>query len=106
MSTQLKTLSIDYSSSGAGTAVELGETPFFPGTTCILTLPAAVPASTSFTIETAATDSAYDDDWTVIATCAAASGPSYDIGPLDKFIRANVTDTSSGTVQGALVGSF
>lgn len=106
MSTQLKSIAVDFTQSGATSALELGDTPFFPGTTCILDTGVVIPTSTTVTIQTAATDSAYDEDWTTIATVTAGEGPNFDIGPLDKWIRANVTDTGTGSAQFAFIGSF
>lgn len=107
MALSLKTVAVDYSNSGVGTTLDLGgETPFFPGMNCILSTAVVVPSSTTFTIETCATDSATPGDWTTLNTITAAEGPFFLVENVQQFIRANVSDTGTGTPQFAFIAAL
>ena len=107
MALSLKTVAVDYSNSGAGTTLDLGgETPFFPGMNCILSTAVVVPASTDFTVETCATDSATPGDWTTLATVTTGDGPFIALADLQQFVRANVSNTGTGTPQFAFIAAL
>jgi len=107
MALGLKTVAVDYSVSGAGTTLDLGgNTPFFPGFSAVLSTGVVVPSSTTFKIQTCATDSATADDWTDLDTITAGEGPFFLIENLQQFVRANVTDTGTGTPQFAFIAQM
>jgi len=107
MALGLKTVAVDYSNSGAGTSLDMGgETPFFPGFSAILCTGVVVPASTTVEIETCVTDSATPGDWDTVLTITAAEGPFFLAEGLQRFVRANVTDTGTGTPQFAFIAQM
>lgn len=106
MASELKTIAVDYTASGATDAIELGSTPFFPGTSCILDTGVVIPSSTTVKIQGAATDSADDDDWNDLLTVTAGEGPQFTVPGLYQWLRCNVTDTGSGSAQFGFTGTF
>lgn len=82
-------------------AVELGETPFFPGANAILHLSAPIGGDGVVTVEGS------DDEgttWEEIRTADADSGTVIEVSPLYKQVRLNVTTAGTGTVSAALEG--
>jgi len=107
MSSEVRSVAVNYATSGKGTTLDLGgQTPFFPGTSVILDTIAVVPASTAFFIETCPTDSVTAGDWETLLTVAAAEGPLFNVSGVQQFIRINVTDTGVGTPNFAYTGTF
>lgn len=106
MASELKTITVDYTTTTATDAIELGSTPFFPGTSCILDTGVVIPSSTTVLVQTCATDSADDDDWTTVLTVTAAEGPQFTVPDLSNFLRCKVSDTGSGTAQFGFTGTF
>ena len=107
MALSLKTVAVDYSVSGAGTTLDLGgNTPFFPGFNAVVSTAVVVPSSTVFKIETCATDSDTADDWTNLLTVSAGDGPFLEVTGLQRYVRANVTDTGTGTPQLAFIAQM
>lgn len=97
----LKTLpSITIGTTGAGTAVELGETPFFPGANAILHLTAVPAGAISLAIQGSPNGTT---GWTTIKTLDAAAMASgmVEITDLPNFIRTNVLVAGTAATVGA-----
>ena len=107
MALYLKTVAVDYSNANAGTSLDLGaNTAFFPGFSCVLSTAVVVPSSTGFDIETCATDSVTHGDWTVLESVATGDGPFILLEGVQRFIRAYVTNTGTGTPQFAFIAAL
>lgn len=98
--TMLKQLgaAIDMTATGALAAVELGETPFFPGGNAILHLSA--PIGGAGVIQVQGSD-AEAGTFTTLATVNAASGTQVEITNLPKWIRLNKSTAGTGTIATA-----
>ena len=92
--------SITIGSTGPAAAVELGETPFFPGGNALLHL-TGVPAGAVVLAVQGSPDGT--NDWTTIQTfnAAAMAGGVVEVSPLPKFIRTNVTTAGTAATIGA-----
>lgn len=96
---------VDMTTPGELTAIELGETPFFPGGNAMLWLDAVPGGAGELVVEGAATDSATPGDWTPLATITAASPQMvFEITPLPKWLRLNVEVAGTGTINAQLEG--
>lgn len=95
--TMLKNLgtAIDMTATGALAAVELGETPFFPGGNAILRLSSAIGGAGVITIQGSANGV---DGWYSVRTVNAAAGTNVEVESLPKFIRLNKTTAGTGTI--------
>jgi hypothetical protein len=95
--TMLKTLgaAVDMTATGALAAVELGETPFFPGANAILRLSAPVGGAGVIQVQGSTEEAG---TFTTIATVNAASGTDVEITDLPKWIRLNKSTIGTGTI--------
>lgn len=98
--TMLKTLgsAIDMTETGALAAVELGETPFFPGANAILRLSAPIGGAGVISVQGSADGTT---GWTTLQTVNAAAGTDVEVPNLPKFIRLNKTTAGTGTIVSA-----
>lgn len=98
----LKTLgtAIDLTATGALAAVELGETPFFPGGTAILRLSDPIGGAGVITVQGSANGV---DGWTTVRNINAAAGQNIEIESLPKHIRLNKTTAGTGTIASAVL---
>lgn len=92
--------SITIGSTGAAAAVELGETPFFPGANALLHLTAVPAGAISLGIQGSADGST---GWATFQTFDAAdlAGGVVEISPLPNFIRTNVLVAGTAATIGA-----
>jgi hypothetical protein len=96
--------SITVGSTGAGTAVELGETPFFPGGNALMHFTAPPAGAVVLAVQGSADGTT---GWSTIQTfnAAAMAGGVVEITDLPKFIRTNITTAgTAATVGVALEG--
>lgn len=92
--------SITIGTTGAGAAVKLGETPFFPGGNALLHL-TDVPAGAVVLAVQGSPDGT--NDWTTIKTfnAAAMAAGVVEITDLPMYIRTNVTTAGTAATVGA-----